>query len=369
MIAEPQVVALEALLRPIPGADPSGRSLQYDPIMDRIKDARRSDDQTTTRGIWDRDLKSADWDEVRQLCEGALISQSKDLQVAAWLMEAWLHLEGLTGLRRGAELLLQLSESYWETIHPELSQGEDFRNAPFVWINEKLPPALGSVEIVDPQSDHDEPATWDQWKRALWLEKLSARGSPDQELQDEIAESHSIQSFRGLCNKTPEAFFRDTSAVLEDAVETTRTLERFLDDRLGADSPSLVRLRNAITEIHTWVQVVIKEGSFTPDMVEEVVDPIDEQDMEPIVASSDDASAAHASGPIRSRQDAYRVLMDAARYLKKVEPHSPAPYLVMKAVSWGDKTLDDLLREFVREGLNLEALFTFLGIDNQDDAE
>ena len=57
------------------------------------------------------------------------------------------------------------------------------------------------------------------------------------------------------------------------------------------------------------------------------------------------------------------MLLSAASYLKEIEPHSPTPFLVMKAVSWGDKSLDELLRQFVNEGLNLEALFTFLGIE------
>ena len=363
MIAEQQVVALEALLRPVPGADPSGRSLQYDEIYDRIKDARRADASVATRGIWDRDLKSANWKEVRQLCEDALIQETKDLQIAAWLMESWLHLEGLPGLRRGMEVLLQLSESYWEMVHPEISQGIDFRIAPFVWINEKVPASFGQLVVVDPQTDQSSEATWDEWNRALWLDKVGARSPDDEELKAEIAESHSIESFRGLCRKTPESFFRDTSAVLEDAIETTRALESFLDDRLGDESPSLVRFREGLAEILTWISVVMKEGSFRPDIVEVPVDTKEEEGSEPASVSSGNVPSVAESGAIRSRQEAYQVLLNAARYLKQVEPHSPTPYLVMKAVSWGDKTLDDLLREFVRKGLNLEALFTFLGID------
>ncbi len=72
-------------------------------------------------------------------------------------------------------------------------------------------------------------------------------------------------------------------------------------------------------------------------------------------------------GGIASRAEAYRMLLSAATYLREIEPHSPTPYLVMKAVSWGDKSLDDLLRQFVSEGLNLEALFTFLGIEPPDE--
>ena len=364
MTDERQVVALEALLRPVPGAEPSGRSLQYDRIYDLIKEARRADDPTAPRDIWAKDLKSADWKEVRRLCEDALVRQSKDLQLCAWLMEAWLHLEGLAGLRRGVELLLQMSESYWETVHPELAPGVDFRVAPFVWVNEKLPPALGQVVIVEPEDDGVPAATWDDWKRALWLEKISARRPNDPEILREMEESPTLNEFKKRCSRTPESYFRDNLAVLDDAIEVTRTLEAFLDDRLKEQSPSLVRFRAALVEIHTWTRVVMREGSFRPE-VKEVAAMADET--VPEAGSSAPATPAerlaHHTGPIADRAEAYRMLLTAAQYLKEVEPHSPTPYLVLKAVSWGGKSLDDLLREFVREGLDLQALFTFLGIE------
>ena len=77
--------------------------------------------------------------------------------------------------------------------------------------------------------------------------------------------------------------------------------------------------------------------------------------------------AGPAGRAIASRAEAYRMLLDAASYLREIEPHSPTPFLVMKAVSWGEKSLDDLLRQFVREGLNLETLFTVLGIEPPDE--
>lgn len=370
-------MTLEALLRPLSGSDPSGRSLQYDPIYDHVKEARRADDPTAPRDIWSKDLKVADWHAVQRLCEEALTSETKDLQICAWLTEAWLHLEGLQGLRRGVNLLLKMSESYWETVHPTLSEGVDFRVAPFVWVNEKLPDALGQVQIVAP---HDEPilaATWNDWKKALWLDKVSARHPQDPELLQELEARPTIGEFRSRSSKTPEAFFQDNLAALDDTIGVTRALEAFLDDRLERESPSLVRFRAVLEEIRTWTQVVVREGSFRPEaeggpeMPEKEGGPemTDEEnpggpDAAASVATSQEPRAA---GPITGRADAYRMLREAARYLKEVEPHSPTPYLVLKAVSWGDKTLDDLLREFVREGLNLEALFTFLGIEPDDE--
>ena len=44
------------------------------------------------------------------------------------------------------------------------------------------------------------------------------------------------------------------------------------------------------------------------------------------------------------------------------EPHSPTPYLVKRAVSWGDMTLTELLRELVNDDNNLKAILSLLGL-------
>jgi len=68
------------------------------------------------------------------------------------------------------------------------------------------------------------------------------------------------------------------------------------------------------------------------------------------------------SGAIRSREEAYRRLSDAADYLLRTEPHSPTPYLVMRAVAWGRMPLNELLQELVNSEGDLKQLYTLLGM-------
>ena len=70
---------------------------------------------------------------------------------------------------------------------------------------------------------------------------------------------------------------------------------------------------------------------------------------------------SHAS-VIRSREEAYRRLSDAADYLLRTEPHSPTPYLVMRAVAWGRMPLNELLQELVNSEGDLKELYTLLGM-------
>src|SRR5258707_3186110 len=129
---------LDDLLHPIPGDNPSGASLRYDPLYDKIKEARRRDDNAP-QGDWQRERKAADYKQVVKLAGDALGTRTKDLQLAAWLTEALLHQEGFSGLRQGLDLLRGLIENFWDTLYPEIEDGDvELRAAPVAWVGTRL---------------------------------------------------------------------------------------------------------------------------------------------------------------------------------------------------------------------------------------
>src|SRR5580704_2481941 len=109
-------------LGPILGDNPGGSDLRYDPVFDKIKEARREDDDAP-QGDWQTTRKTADWTLVIKLTKDALSKKSKDLQVAAWLTEALLRREGFAGLRGGLDLMTGLLDQYWDTLYPEIDDG------------------------------------------------------------------------------------------------------------------------------------------------------------------------------------------------------------------------------------------------------
>src|ERR1700728_2724795 len=109
----------EDILNPIPGEVPSGQDLRYAPVYDIIKEARREDDGLD-QGQWQHARKAADHDAVIELAEKVIATQSKDLQLAAWLTESLLKTRGFTGLYDGLTLCRPLIESFSNTLHPQL---------------------------------------------------------------------------------------------------------------------------------------------------------------------------------------------------------------------------------------------------------
>ncbi|MBE0566181.1 MAG: type VI secretion system protein TssA, partial [Krumholzibacteria bacterium] len=60
------------------------------------------------------------------------------------------------------------------------------------------------------------------------------------------------------------------------------------------------------------------------------------------------AAAAGPAGPIATRDEAYRRLREVAEYLRRVEPHSPVPPLLDRAVRWGSMTFENLFDDVVK---------------------
>src|SRR3954447_4493590 len=109
----------DELLTPIPGDNPAGENLRYAPAYDKIKEARRQDDDAP-QGEWRRERKLADWPLPIKLITEALPDRAKDLQLAAWLTEAVWRRDGIPGLKDGLELIRSLVENFWDTLYPEL---------------------------------------------------------------------------------------------------------------------------------------------------------------------------------------------------------------------------------------------------------
>ena len=76
-----------------------------------------------------------------------------------------------------------------------------------------------------------------------------------------------------------------------------------------------------------------------------------------------DPHSERQSGPIRSRREAYRRLEEAADYLLRTEPHSPVPYMIKRAVAWGEMSFGELIMELMAEEGDKKRLLKLLGLD------
>jgi type VI secretion system protein ImpA len=343
-----------ALLEPISEKAPAGESLRYEGTYDRIMEARREDDPSLEQGVWKRELKKADWNLVHQICREALRTKSKDLQIAAWMLEALVHLHGFSGVHLGCRIMIELCRKFWDSMYPRLDDPE-YRLAPIHWMNEKLFTKLKFISITSPEgSEGCPPYSFSDWEAAFRLEQNKQASQLKKD-----PKTVTLEMIHQSAYLTPMPFFESLLEDVSFAYKACDELEAIFDKAFGKDSCSLGQFRGVLEEILSVV-VGFQGGR-------EVVE---EPDSENTVMreSAPETAAVQEAGvfmlpPIRSRAEAYRRLADVADYLIRTEPHSPAPYLIRRAISWGGMTLEQLLPELVGNDSTLKDLERLLKID------
>jgi type VI secretion system protein ImpA len=344
------------LLAPIPGEHAAGESLRYEGAYDRIAEARREDDPTLTQGVWKSARKKADWTEVEKLCAQEIETRTKDLQIAAWLLEAWLHLYQFDGVREGLELLRELVGRFWDDLYPQVQDGDpEYRIGPITWINEKLSIQLKLLAITHPESEGAPAYCWSDWENACRTEV------PDPKLKLAPAAARppklTLAEFQKSVAFTPTPFFASLAADLERAREACSDLETSLDRICGKQAPSLRQFWGVLDSAHSLVIGILTQrmGEIQPASVLPVARPESREAVPEVMPSP-----VFRTGSIGSRDEAYGRLAEAAEYLSRIEPHSPAPYLVKRAILWGGLSLPELLPELVRNPSELTELFKLL---------
>lgn len=336
--------AIDELLNPIEGGNPSGASLRYDPVYDKIKEARR-EEEDLAQGAWQHERKVADWPLVIKLATECLTKRSKDLQIAAWLAEAWLKKEGFAGFRDGLELVRRLLVDFWDTVYPEIEDGDlELRAAPLEWLGLRMGELVKNVPLT--RAGY----TWIKYNesRSVGYENQVKTDNEKKARDKLIAEGKlTPEDFDKSFAETPKLFYATTEKNLDECLEALKKLDEFCSEKFGDVAPSFSRLQDDLTVVrHVVHQLLQKKRELEPDPVEETPAGTPEQPVE----SGETAGAAPAAGGIATttivlasapaepleRREAIEAVAKTAAFLRKREPGSPAPYLMMRGLRWGE---------------------------------
>ena len=349
-MATPTVLDIEALLAPIAEDRPSGRSLAYEPEYDALREARRSDDDTP-QGDWQRKTKSAQWDRVVALGTALLTEQTKDLQVAAWVAEALARLHGFAGLRDGLSLIRALQDRFWDSYFPEVEGGDvESRSGPFLFLDATLPLVIRSIPLT--AGFAEKGYSFLLWEESRATDNLGLKAQDLMEAR--IAEGKlTTKQFDDEVAQTPRRFYETLHQDLLASLDAFKELDRSVDGHFGRDAPGLVNIRKAIEDCRRPIEPILTAKRIEePDPADETeaAGPKSEGDgwssAEPEVADSGGwdqprparrpAGPRSSGGPIASAEDACRRIVEAAAYLRKNEPSSPVPFLVVRALRLGE---------------------------------
>lgn len=361
-LQKPPVLNLEALLQPIPGDDPSGENLRYSGIYDEIAEARRADD-TLNRGDWQSEMKVSDFRKVIDLAVTALTSRAKDLQIGAWLSEALIKEHGLAGLRDSLRLISGLQENFWDTLHPEIDEGDQEGRANAIsWLDVQASLAIKGAPIT--AGDGYSFIDWEDSKLFEFPDNIDTLDSVDQQRYNELraqAENErrvTGDMWRRAKMATNRQFCEQTNYLLDECWTAYADINRVIEERYDRNQmPGLSNLKKSLDAIHDVVKKLLDEKR------QEEPDEITETSASPDENGAQSGSASGAAGPIQSRREALRRLSEIADFFQKTEPHSPVSYLIQRAVKWGNMPLESWLQDVIKDDTVLYQLRQTLGFN------
>lgn len=362
------VIDIEALLQPISEEKPSGESQQYSGLYDEIREARRSDD-LLAQGQWQHEPKLADYRKVISLSIPALASETKDLQISVWLAEALTREHGFVGLRDSLVLLRRLQEDFWETLYPEIDEGDmEGRANAIEWMEAQTAITVKTLPITG-----GEGFTYLNWEESRSFdipENIEALDYHEQEkaklLKAQAAEENrkTGDMWRMAKAQTNRAFCEELNFTLEECWTECSALDRTIEEKFDRNQmPGLRNLKKSLEDIRTVLKPLLEEKR------QQEPDAADEEPVETVEGENGTIqvrTAGAATGAIQSRQDALKRLADVSEYFKKNEPHSPVSYLVQRAVKWGNMPLENWLQDVIKDETVIFQIRQTLGFNTKD---
>ncbi len=369
MTVEPQppVIDLEAILSPISEENPAGESLRYSGIYDEIKEARRADDNLD-QGQWKVELKVADFRQVIRLAEPALEKESKDLQIAVWLSEALVKERGFAGLRDSLKMVSGLQEVFWETMFPEIDDGDQEGRANAVsWMDTQT--AFAAKEAAITPNGYGF-FNYEDSKRFDIPENIDTLGSADQEryralmTQAEAEKRVTAAMWRKAKADSRRVFYEELALTVEECWAEYNELNRVIEEKFDRNqTPGLNELKKSLDEIQTLVKKLLEEKrAEEPDEAEEYAE-TGENDGDEAASTGRNGGISSVSGTIQNRKDALKRLSDLSDFFYKTEPHSPISYLIKRAVTWGEMPLERLLMDVIKDESVISELRQTLGFN------
>jgi type VI secretion system protein ImpA len=365
------VLEIETLLAALPAGEGAGEDLRpdYSPtsLYQRIR-TQRNDARAGERAMdgGDPDANPAAvqgaWREVKKLGVECLATKAKDFEIASWMTEAVVRLDGLRGLADGASVIAGLCEQYWETGFPRLDDedGLDGRGAPIGGLSGEgadgtLMAAIRNYPLF--RRGDGAPCDLFTWQRAEETASLADAARKAARIKAGMPDFDALQNEA----RADVATVRAAGDAARAAATAWAALDAAVTARFGGDAPSTRRVAEALAAIID-ISVRIAGAPAAPEAAAEEGEAVAEGSDGAVAAVGGVAVAAGGPRVLRTREDAIRALEEIATFFRKTEPHSPLAFTLDDAVRRARMPLIDLLAEVLPDANQRKLMLTSLGI-------
>lgn len=355
----PGTIDPEIFLQPLGDDTPAGTDPRADTSLDsrflRIKDSRAEARRIERANDVDGDSGNPQtlWSEVANLAAEILTEEGKDLEVAAWLVEALVRLDGFAGLHSGLKVASGLVNRFWDGIYPLPDEdGQEPRLLPFLNLNG----ADGQGTLIQPLrkieiTEGDPPYAFWQYTQANEIAQIADSGKRDARI---AAGGLALDAFTASVQQTSPKFYGALLAEMQASLDALNELSDAFSQHVGNDAPPAGAIRSTLAAIQDAVklfaaekiaQAAAEESSGSAAVADEAVD-VTEEAEEGTGASGPGVSR----GALVNREDALRQLLRIAAFFREHEPHSPISYTIEEMVRRARMPLNELLDELIIDG-------------------
>lgn len=389
-MATPPSIDFDRLLTPIAGEHPAGKDLRHDPspvsdyqrlklLVRTARDAeKRAREGAAIPSPDGSEAASADWKPILDLAAKNLAETTKDLELTTWLLEALVRLHGFAGLRDGFRLFREIAAKYWESVYPLPDEdGMETRVQGLAGLNGTDRPgplvlAINMLPLTDPGSG--EPyARWHFQQAA----EISAIVDPEKRQRRLSSGAISMDEIRRRVAETAPATFADLREDLEDCLSELRKLTTVLDEKCGENrygqpiSPPSAFIRQALEQC---LEIAAEYAPPPPaPAVAAGEDGAGDGALQEMSSGTANSNVSALEPPDRtslaSREDAFQTLRRVAGYFRQHEPQSVVPFLLDRAIEWGQMSLPKLMQQLIHDESLRHQVFDLVGIRDGNGSE
>jgi type VI secretion system protein ImpA len=372
------------LLEPLQGDSPTGIPLEtnsFNSPLNAVKEARDEAERCEIEhGKWqietrdDEPKEKADWPQVIELASELLANTSKDLRAAAWLSEGLIRVYGVAGLKEALAFCVELSASFWGSLHPYPDAEEGHAAAVsglrklFGDLNRRALDDLCFVEAASAvPAGTPQRITFQQYRNISEYDRISepAKKSRRRERFGWVT----TEEYRQVAELTPTPHLQTLHADLVESIELVYRFGAFLRENCRPDRYG--ETTSPDNEIRQFREQIERMGETVSKLLEERGPIESDEHTDPgslaggVIPSEPIAGVpAIAKRPetLATREDAFRAIENIATFFEKQEPHSPVHFGLRQIVRWGRMSFPELLKELLEDDQTLNSLRKRVGL-------
>jgi len=368
----------DAFSYPISGDFPAGENLQVSEegraarsaLRDLREEARRierrADDGDTSEGGWP--AARSVWIEVRDGGLDILKNRSRDLDIAAMIIEALARTDGFIGLAAGFAMARVMVESSWSDLFP-IPDPEDGPADEEAIVEERTLPlqrlvGIDSEGLLMPailhipftQSRSDEQYALCHWRSSRDL----VREESEEKLKLAVERGAvSPAQFEQAVATTPLPHLKEVFLELSQAAEQWELLSNSVSSASGG---AAVLPAGPVRDLFEECDAALRTFALAAIPAPEQAD-ADMSDDVPDDAGTEGESGGGRPGAPTGRAEAFSQLDSIADFFERHDPHSLIGAQIRNVVRLGKLPREAYYRELLRDDAALSLLFRAAGMD------